>query len=45
MPGVGAPLVADHDVVPQGEQVDDFPFGFVAPLKSNDAGAGHSVCS
>ena len=45
MPGVGAALVADDDVVLLGEQVDDFAFGLVAPLQSNDTGARHAVCS
>ena len=34
--GVVAPLVAYDDVVLMGKQIDDFPFGFVAPLKPND---------
>ena len=33
MPGVGAALVADDDIVLLGQQVDDLALGLVAPLQ------------
>jgi len=39
--GVGPAGVADHDVVVLGEDVDEFAFGLVAPLQTDDTGAGH----
>ena len=41
--GVVAPLVADHDLVLVGEQVDDFALGFVAPLQTDDTSPWHST--
>src|SRR5262249_4120634 len=33
-----------HDkVMPVCQEVDDFPFGLVAPLQADDTGAGHST--
>ena len=43
MARVGAALVADHDVLVLGEQVDDLAFGLVAPLQTNNARTRHSV--
>src|SRR5262249_17140224 len=40
--GVGPAVVADHEVVLVGEEIDDFSLGLVAPLKADDTGAGHS---
>jgi hypothetical protein len=37
MARVVPPLVAHDDVVPVSEQIDDFPFGLVAPLKPDDS--------
>jgi hypothetical protein len=34
-------LVSDDEVMLACEQVDDFPFGFVSPLQSDNAGGGH----
>ena len=31
------PLVAHDDVVPVGEQIDDFALGFIAPLKPDNS--------
>ena len=39
--GVGAALVAAHDVRVLGEQVDDLALPFVAPLCADDYGGGH----
>ena len=39
--GVGAALIADDDLVVLGEDVDEFAFGFVAPLQTDNACAGH----
>ena len=41
MPGVGAALVADHDIVPFGQEVDDLAFGLVAPLQADYASSRH----
>src|SRR5260370_1140246 len=38
---VGAAVVADHEVVLLGEQIDDLALGLVAPLKADDTGASH----
>ncbi len=38
--GVGAALVADHEVGPLGEHVDQLPLPFVAPLGTYDNDAG-----
>ena len=35
--GVMAALIADHDVEPLGEQIDDLAFSFIAPLGSDDS--------
>ena len=37
MAGVAAPLIADDDVVLFGEQIDEFSFGLVSPLQTDDA--------
>jgi hypothetical protein len=39
--GVGTAGVADDDVVILGEDVDELALGLVAPLQTDDAGAGH----
>jgi hypothetical protein len=41
MPGIGAALIADDDVVLLGEQIDNFAFGFIAPLQTNNARGRH----
>ena len=41
VPGVVSALVADNDVVFFREQVDDFAFGFVAPLHTNNRCCRH----
>ena len=40
--GVGASLIPHDDLVILGEDVYEFPLGFVAPLQTNNASAGHS---
>src|SRR5262249_46646076 len=42
MAGIGAAVVADDEIMLGGEQIDDFPFGLVAPLQADYAGAGHA---
>ena len=39
--GVVAAVVAGHDLDPRGEQVDDLPLAFVAPLGAGDHDVGH----
>jgi hypothetical protein len=39
--GVGAALIADDDLVVLGEDVNEFAFGFVTPLQTDNACAGH----
>ena len=39
--GIGPTLVADHDFVSLGQQVDDFPLRLVAPLQTNHASNRH----
>jgi hypothetical protein len=39
--GVGAALIADDDLVVFGEDVDELAFGFVTPLQTDNACAGH----
>ena len=41
VPGVRAALIADDEVVLAGEDVDDLALGFVAPLQTDNASAGH----
>ena len=41
VPGVRPALIADDEVVLAGQQVDDLALGFVAPLQTDDASAGH----
>ena len=41
MPGVGPALVADHDIVLLGQQIDDLALGLVAPLQSDHASSRH----
>ena len=41
MAGVGPALVADHDIVLFGQQIDDLAFGFVAPLETDHASYRH----
>jgi hypothetical protein len=43
MTGVGAAVVADHKGVVVGQQIDYLPFGLVAPLETDDTGAGHGI--
>jgi hypothetical protein len=43
MTGVRSALIANDDIVVAGQEVDDFTFGFVAPLKSDDASPRHST--
>ena len=42
VPGVCAALIADDEVVLAGKEVDDLAFGFVAPLQTDNASAGHN---
>src|SRR5262249_2817945 len=39
--GVGPAVVADHELVPVPEQIDELPLGLVAPLQADDTGARH----
>ena len=41
--GVGAALVADDDVGPRGEEVDDLPLPLVAPLRADDDDIRHTL--
>ncbi len=41
VPGVGPALIANHDLVLFGQQVDDLAFGLVAPLQTDDTGTRH----
>ena len=45
VPGVVAALIADDDVVLVGQQIDDFPLGFVTPLQTDHRGGGHEIAS
>ena len=45
MPGVGPALVADHDIVAVGKEIDDLPLGFITPLQSNDTRSRHDLLS
>ena len=40
---VGPTLITDDDVVLLSQQVDNLPFGFVAPLQSNDTSSRHAT--
>jgi hypothetical protein len=40
MPGIRAPLIADNDIMPLGQQIDELPFRFVSPLQANNTSAG-----
>ena len=40
---VGTTLVTDDDVVVFRQDVDEFAFGLVSPLQTDDAGAGHCL--
>src|SRR4029079_14855550 len=42
VPGIGAALVADNDVVLLSQQIDELALGFVAPLQTNDTSSGHN---
>ena len=41
MAGVMAALVARHDIEVRGEQIDDLPLAFVAPLGAQDDNISH----
>ena len=41
--GVSAAVEADDKVVLIGEEIDDLPFGLVAPLQADDTSAGHGL--
>ena len=41
VPGVRPALIADDEIVLPREAVDDFAFGFVAPLQTDNASARH----
>jgi hypothetical protein len=41
VPGIGPALIADDEIVLAGKEIDDFAFGLVAPLQTNNAGARH----
>ncbi len=43
VPGVVAALEADDDVGVLGEEIDDLPLAFVAPLSADDDGAWHCL--
>ena len=43
MARVGPALIADHDVVLLGQQIDDLPFGLVAPLQSDHTSCRHCI--
>ena len=43
MAGVGPALITDDDVVLFGQQVDDLPFGFIAPLQTDHTSRGHRL--
>ncbi len=43
VPGVGATLIADDDVVLFGEQVYELALGLVAPLQADHTGSGHDT--
>ena len=43
VPGVRAALIANDEVVLAGQPVDDLALGFVAPLQTDDASAGHGM--
>ena len=45
VPGVGPALVANDDIVPLGEKIDDLPFGFVTPLQPNNTRGRHDLLS
>ena len=42
VPGVGAPLIADDNVVLFGEKIDDLPFRFITPLQTDNGSRSHS---
>mgnify|MGYP006950046466 CR=1 FL=1 len=41
VPGVGTPLVTDDQIELRSQQVDELPFGLIAPLKTNHTGSSH----
>jgi len=41
--GVSPALVAHDDVVTMGQEVDDLPFGLIAPLQTHHARRWHGV--
>src|SRR6185295_8297357 len=43
MPGVAAALVADDDLVLVGQQIDEFAFGFIPPLQTDNASNRHGA--
>jgi hypothetical protein len=48
--GIGSAAVADDDIGPFGEEIDEFSLSLVAPLKSDDTGVlllegYHSLCA
>ena len=45
VPGIGPALVANDDIVPLGEKIDDLPLGFITPLQPNDTRGRHDLLS
>ncbi len=43
MAGVVAALIAHHDIEPLGEDVDNFAFAFVPPLRTQDNDVPHAT--
>ncbi len=41
MPRIGAALIADDEVKLWCQQVDEFPFGLIAPLQTDHTGSSH----
>ena len=45
VPGVVSAKVSHHDIMFRSQKVDDFAFGFVAPLQADDGGGTHGRLS
>ena len=43
--GIGPALIANDDIVPLREKIDDLPLGFVTPLQPNDTRGRHDLLS
>src|SRR5207248_1742816 len=41
MPRVRPALIANYDLEPRGQQIDQLSLGFVPPLQTNDASSRH----